>query len=468
MTEVTKELAAFTATLDDKTIPGEVTERAKLLVLDLVGIALRARFDADSTPAMMRAAERLGAAGGACGVIGDAAGYVPPMAALINGALGHSLDFDDTHAPASLHPSAPVVPAALAAAQMVGASGRDLVAGIVAGYEVICRLGQALTPAEHYDRGYHPTATCGAFAAAAAAGRVMGLGAEEIAHAFGIALSEAAGSLQFLENGAWTKRFQVGNAARNGLVAACFAHEGYVGASEAIEGRHGFLRAYAPNPEPEKAVAGLGETWETLNIAVKPYPGCRFTHAPIDAVLELVRKHGIDWRRVEKMEIGLSRKGIDLTGAPEAQKRAPTSVVDGQFSVHFLAGVALREGGVGWDDYKKHLGDRDTMALLQRIHVYRDERVEAVYPENLGGAVRITTSEGETYEALVELPKGEPANFVTAEELRAKFGALVTPCLGEAGEAALYDAIVGLEEGSADALFRAATPNAPVALAGED
>ncbi|MDP6391095.1 MAG: MmgE/PrpD family protein [Alphaproteobacteria bacterium] len=467
MTDVTKQLSEFAANLKHEEIPVEVAERAKLLALDLLGIALRARFDADSTPAMMQAAAKLWPGGGECRVIGDAAGYAPPAAALINGALGHSLDFDDTHAPASLHPSAPVVPAALAAAEMTGASGADTVAGIVAGLEVICRLGQATVPAEHYDRGYHPTATCGAFAAAAAAGRVMGLSAGEIENALGIALSESAGSLQFLENGAWTKRFQVGNAARNGLVAACFAAEGYLGAAEAIEGRYGFLRAYAPNPAPERAVAGLGEKWETLGVAIKPYPGCRFTHAGIDAVIELKRQHGIEADAVEAIEVGLSRKGVDLTGEPQDQKRTPESVVDGQFSMHFLAGVALVEGGVGWDDYKTHLGHKPTLELLQKVAIVQDERIEAVYPENLGGSVRITTLDGETHESVVEVPKGEPANFVSAEELRAKFSGLVTPYIGQAGETALYTAVMELEAGSVADIFRHATPPGDLAAAGE-
>ena len=155
----------------------------------------------------------MGMAAGNSGVFGDAARYTPAGAALLNGALAHSLDFDDTHAAGSLHPGAPVIPAALAAGEMAGASGADVLAGIVAGYEVTCRVALALPAGEHYDRGFHPTATCGAFGAAAAAARVFGLSAEQVEGALGTVLSQCAGSLQFLANGAWTKRFQVGWAA---------------------------------------------------------------------------------------------------------------------------------------------------------------------------------------------------------------------------------------------------------------
>src|SRR5205807_939375 len=141
----------------------------------------------------------------------DTSGYTPPGAAMLNGTLAHSLDFDDTHAAASLHASAPIVPAAFAAAEMMGADGRNLIAAIVAGYETQIRLSLALDPAKHYDRGFHPTATCGAFGAAAAASRLMRLDAGKCTNAFGIVLSMAAGSMQFLVNGAWTKRSHVGH-----------------------------------------------------------------------------------------------------------------------------------------------------------------------------------------------------------------------------------------------------------------
>src|SRR5688500_17239563 len=206
MSAITRELARFVTGLSYDALPPEVRARAKARALDLVGIMLRARSDAESTPSMVAAATRLGFAGGACTVIGDAQGYTPPGAAMVNGTLAHSLDFDDTHAPGSLHPSAPIVPAALAAAEMTNVHGKALIAAVVAGYEVQIRLALALDPAAHYDRGFHPTATCGAFGAAAAAGRLLGLDEEGCVNAFGIVLSMSAGSMQFLVNGAWTKR----------------------------------------------------------------------------------------------------------------------------------------------------------------------------------------------------------------------------------------------------------------------
>ena len=207
MAAVTAELAAYCANLDFATLPPEVQERTRFLVLDLVGNIVRARHDAESTTAFLAAARAMGMAAGNSGVFGDAARYTPAGPAFLNGALAHSLDFDDTHAAGSLHPGAPVIPAALAAGEMVGASGADVLAAIIAGYEITCRVALALPAGEHYDRGFHPTATCGAFGAAAAAARVFGLNAEQVEGALGTVLSQCAGSLQFLVNGAWTKRF---------------------------------------------------------------------------------------------------------------------------------------------------------------------------------------------------------------------------------------------------------------------
>jgi len=456
--EVTRPLSAFVAGLGYDAIPEKVTRRARLLVLDTVGIAVRARHDTDSTPAMMRAVADLGLDGGTARVFGDAAGYTPAGAALVNGALAHSLDFDDTHAPASLHPSAPVVPAAFAAAGMAGASGRDTLAGIVAGYEVICRVSKALVPSAHYARGFHPTSTCGAFAAAAAAARVFGLSPEQVADAFGIVLSQSAGSMQFLANGAWTKRFQIGNAAMAGLTAATLARAGYRGASEAFEGKSGFFAGYAPDPKPERAVEGLGRDWETLGIAVKPYPACRGMHAAVDAALELRLRHNLTDDAVRRVRVGLADTALFLVGRPEEQKRDPQNVVDGQFSGHFGVAVALREGRFGWDDYATHLSDATTRALLQRIELVHDARAEAAYPEQIAATVAVETTDGRTHEAFVPVPRGEPETFLSADELRAKFAALVTPVIGQAQEARLFQAVTQLDERSVAEVFAAAAP----------
>ena len=425
MSLITEQLARYVSGLSIDDLPPEVVARCRLLLLDFLSATLGGRFKAETTQHLLETATSLEWRGGSATVLGASADFTPPAAALINGALAHSLEFDDTHGAASLHPSATVVPAALAAAEMVDANGRDLVAAIVAGYELGCRVSKALVPSAHYQRGFHPTATVGVFAAAAAAARIFGLAPDGVASALGLAGSQAAGSMQFMDNGAWNKRFHVGAAAQNGVIAATLARHGYFGASAAIEGSNGFLNAYAPEPKPELALDGLGERYETLSIALKPYPACRLVHAAIDALLELRAQNGLVADRATAVEIGLSQMAIDITGHPQDIKRNPRNIVESQFSAHLCAAIALSQGSLTWADFENLWHDPRVLDLCKRISVYHDPDVQADYPERLSGRVRITV-DGATYERKIDIPSGEPERFLDAEEIGEKFRGLVT------------------------------------------
>jgi 2-methylcitrate dehydratase PrpD len=440
---ITAELAAFIAGLSPERLPPEVVERTRLLVLDLAGNAVRARRDAESTPALLAAADTLGLAAGAARVFGDARGYAPAGAALINGTLGHSLDFDDTHAAAILHPGASVIPAVLAAAEIAEATGAEVVAGIVAGYEVALRLALALPAGAHYDRGFHPSATCGVFGAAAGAARVFGMDAERIAAALGIALSQSAGSLQFLANGAWTKRFQVGWASMAGFAAATLARNGFKGAADPIEGRHGFLHAYAPMPVPERVTQDLGSVYELMATGVKPYPSCRWGHAGIDSALALRRELQLRPEEIEKATLGLSRAGLLLIGEPAARKAAPRNIVDAQFSGPFVIAAAFATGKMDWESYGL-LEDPLVRGLLPKIECVHDPEIEAEFPANMSCKLTLS-ARGRVFSRKVIMPKGEPPNFPTEAELRAKFHGLAEPVIGASATTALADNILRLD-----------------------
>ncbi|UTD26822.1 MmgE/PrpD family protein [Bradyrhizobium sp. WD16] len=442
MAHETATLADYVTRLAHDDIPAAVRARAKILTLDFLGSALRARREADSTPSLlnMLAALKLDGDGDAT-VFGDSRTRSPAIAALLNGALGHSLDFDDTHADSSLHPSAPVVPAAFAVGEMTGASGREVLTAIVAGYEVCCRLGNALDPTSHYGRGFHPTATAGTYGAAAAAGKLLGLDTARMIAAFGVSGSQAAGSLQFLVNGAWNKRYQVGAAAMNGVIAATLAKQGFIGAIESVEGKHGLLAGYTDDPHPGKAVAGLSSDYETLKIGVKPYPSCRYTHAAIDALIAMRRELDLTPDNIARVEIGLHRNGITLTGDPTT-KRHPRSIVGGQFSMFFTGALALEQGSFGWDDYAR-LGDPAIDALADRIEVVQDDRLETGRSHPFGARVSILSG-GTAYERLAFDPPGEPSSFPTDAAMRQKFTQLARPVL-DGRTAAFADAVLELE-----------------------
>ncbi len=425
---ITARLANFCAGVSFETLPPEVAQRTPLLLLDLVGSIVRARQEAVVAPPLLAAVQTLGFGKGQARVFGDAEGYAPAGSAFLNAALGHALDFDDTHAAGTLHPGAPVIAAAIAAGELCQATGADVLAGIVAGYETACRIALALPAGDHYARGFHPTATCGAFGAAAAAGRVFGLGPSGIEHAFGIALSQSAGSLQFLVNGGWTKPFQVGWAALSGLMAATLAREGFVGASEAIEGRHGFLQGHAPSPDPDRVVSDLGKRFELMATAIKPWPSCRYGHAGIDAILALRSEYELAPSEVEAVTYGLSNAGLLLVGAPEAKKQNPQNLVDAQFSGPFVLSLALATGEVTWDGYGK-LHDPVVRELLPKVRCVHDPEIEAEFPTNMSGKVTIE-ARGRTFVRKVIVPLGEPSNFLTLPALLEKFRSLATPFLG--------------------------------------
>lgn len=466
MTDLTARFAAYAAKIQHAALPPDVETRCRFLVLDLVGNMLRGRHDAESSAPLLAAARAMGLAHGQHAVFGEASRWSPLGAALLNGAFAHSLDFDDTHAAGTLHPGAPVIPAAFAAAEMCGASGRDVIAAIVAGYEVTNRLAVALPGGDHYDRGFHPTATCGVFGAAAAAGRVMGLSAAQIEDAIGIALSQSAGSLQFLENGAWTKRFQVGWASMAGLSAALLAREGFRGAAKALEGKAGFLHAYAPSPNPERALRGLGHEYELMETAVKPYPSCRYGHANVDAALALRAEHGLRPEEIEAVTMGLPNKGMLLVGAPLAYKQEPRNVVDGQFSGPFVVACALVHGHFGWDSYER-LDEAPLRAMMKKVSCVEDPDVQAEFPANMSGKLTIR-ARGQDFTRMVVVPKGEPGNFLSEAELRAKFHGLADAVLGASGAASLADAVLRLAQASdVNGLLRLGVPRSETRLAGE-
>jgi 2-methylcitrate dehydratase PrpD len=227
----------------------------------------------------------------------------------------------------------------------------------------------------------------------------------------------------------------------NGLIAATLAKEGFVGAADAVEGKHGLLVGYTDNPHPERAVEGLGKVYETMKIGMKPYPSCRYTHAAIDGLLALQKENGWTPADILEVTVGLHRNGIVLTGAPLEEKRQPKSVVEGQFSMPFTAAVALYKGGFGWDDYAL-LGNPDVEAIAARIDVRQDDRLEGLrHP--FGANIAVRTVSG-TIERNIPDPSGEPETFPGKREVEAKFMTLAAPVLGNSASS-LFSRLDGME-----------------------
>jgi 2-methylcitrate dehydratase PrpD len=434
---LTEELSRFVAALRYDDVPDDAVDRLKQCLLDFVGISAFAAARAESSGPFRQAVQALAPRPGPATVVGERRGYPYPYAALLNGAFAHTLDFDDTNLFGSLHPGAPVIAAALAIAEETDASGLAFLEALAAGYEVACRVGGALGQTA-YDRGFHITPVAGIFGATAAGARLLGFDADRTANALGLALSQAAGSMQYLENGAWNKRLHPGFAAHDALVSLALTRAGVLGAACPIEGRYGLLAGYTNEPRPGLAAVDLGRRWILAETAIKPYPSCRLTHGAIDAVLSLREKFEPALLDRAAMTMRLSPKAVQIVGERLPNKIRPGNVVDGQFSVYFQGAVAWLDGRVDWDSYAR-LGDSRIVALAERITVVSDPLM------TLAGAEVEVTAGGAVAQTRVEQPLGEPERPVPWEVLEQKFEGLAKGVLGAARSRRVSVAVRGLE-----------------------
>ncbi len=449
-----EQLAGEVVAMRDGPLPAGVLPRALDLLRDHLGVALGGAGEASSI-VLRRGLEKLAPGGGAT-VLGTVERLPAPQAAIANGAAAHALEMDDTHQGGSIHLGATVFPAALAAAELAGASGDRVLRAALGGYDVAARLAMALGPAAHYRRGFHLTATCGAFGAAAAAGAVLGLDRAAIAAALGIAGSQAAGSMEFLADGSWTKRFQTGWAACAGLHAAALAQAGFSGPATILEGRFGFLHAYSDGATTAPLAARDG--YELMRTSVKPHACCRYMQGPIDAVLALRAAHRIEPAEVERVEVGMLAAGMPIVCEPAEAKRRPASVVDAQFSLPFGIAMALVRGAASPAEFAPAwLADPTVRALMERVVGVPDPALDAVFPHAWPCWVRVALRGRGDVHARVEHPRGDPESFLEPAELAEKFHTLAARALGGAARARLEGALADFPRAPSVAPLLAAT-----------
>lgn len=415
MGTASQSLAEFVAGLRPDDLPADVVVAAKRHILDAAGVALAAAAVGTVTPA----AEMVHSWSGAteASVIGHDFKAPAPGAALVNGALVHALSYDDTHVESLVHASAVVMPAALAVAEEVGASGREMIAGVVAGYEVAARAGAA-APGRFGVRGLDTTGACGVFGAAAAAGSLWGLSAQEIAHAFGIAGSQAAGLLAALTEGAASAALQPGWAALAGITAADLARRGATGPSTVFEGPHGIFDAFLHGEEPDRSrlVRGLGTEWETTRTGIKPYPASDFLHAFMDAG---VAAH-LKWADIDEIVCFLTPAAIGLVAEPRAPRLHPATLAAAQTSLPFAVASAIVGGRQALDLFGDDArADRRILQLAERIRVEPDPTLP--FPRTLGGRIRVHTRGGRTLEIEELTNRGHPDRPLSDDELHQKF-----------------------------------------------
>ncbi|MGB6944495.1 MAG: MmgE/PrpD family protein [Bryobacteraceae bacterium] len=431
MKEYTRELVEFLHPLSAAGLPSEVLDRARYFLLDYLACAIRGSRE-ESSAAVQRMVRRMGANGCAT-VIGTRIRSIPGLAALANGAAEHAIEMDDTHSGGSIHLGATMFSAALALAETMPDTSSDVFfAAVVAGYEAAARIAMAVQPQEHYALGFHMTPTCGVFGAAITSAKLLGLTAGQTLAAVGIAGSMAAGSMEFLADGAWTKRIHPGLAAQNGIHAALLAAEGFTGPLRILEGRDGFLHGYSRSSVPNRLTDGLGESFAILHTAVKPHACCRYMQGPIDAVLAIMREQKLDASQIGRIEVAVLEAGWGIVAEPRAKKYNPESVVDMQFSMPFGAAVAAIDGAAGLNQFTVEKARSPKIReLIGKVALVKDPRIEGTFPQEWPALVTIELEDGQRFEKFVRYPKGDPENPLTWEEMTSKFrtlaGAVLSP-----------------------------------------
>ncbi|MGV8872601.1 MAG: MmgE/PrpD family protein [Rhodococcus sp. (in: high G+C Gram-positive bacteria)] len=431
-------IAHFAATTGYQDLPDAVVSSVGMRVLDTLGIAVAAT-DLDTSRAATAWAREQGGAATASAVGLDVA-LPPAMAAFVNGVLAHSLDFDDTHLPSILHPSASVVPAALAAAQEHGADGRELVRGIAIGLEVCVRLGMAGFDPEtknsvFFEHGQHATSICGAMGSAVAAAVIGGASEEQIVDTMGIAASMASGIIEANRTGGTVKRMHCGWAAHSALSAAGLARHGITGPPTVLEGRFGFFQAWLHEAgRADEILDGLGSDWAVPGIFFKPYPANHFTHAAIDAGAAL-RARGIGPEQIVKLELGVPAANLRTIGEPIDVKRTPETGYMAQFSGPYAVVVGLLGGGglgAALEDYTDELAkSADRRALMATVDVVPDSRCDAIFPHQFPAVLTATLTDGTVVVEEVLTTRGGPERPLSFGEVSTKFTSNAGPFLSD-------------------------------------
>lgn len=410
----TRELASFLAGLRYEDLPDEVVARTKDFFLDWAASALAGR-GARPVRALEAFADTMGPESGPSEVLVSRRRTSPLFAALVNGASSHVVEQDDVHNGSVFHPATVVFPAALAAAQQTGASGSDFITASVVGYEAGVRVG-AFLGRSHY-KVFHTTGTAGTLAAAVAVSHLLGADEETMLHALGSAGTQAAGLWEFLRDAADSKQLHTAKAAADGLLAAYLARDGLTGAKQILEGAQGMAAGMSSDAEPRRLTDRLGERWAVLETSFKFHASCRHTHPAADALLQALQENGLTADRIARVRTRVHQAAIDVLG-PVTD---PRTVHQAKFSMGFVLALVALRGSAGLDDFtEESIGDLDLRAFHDKVEMVLDREIDAAYPERWIGLVEVETTDGERFVSRVDVPKGDPCNTLSREEIEEK------------------------------------------------
>jgi len=429
----TSRLAAFIANCRGALRPAAVDHAARRAFANWTGCALGAVHD-DSVRKVRQVAMSLNSGGGQASIVGRAEMLDAVNAALVNGVAANALDYDDMHAPTLIHPTGPVVAAALALGETRGVSGPVLLSAMVAGIEIECRLGLALFP-EHYDAGWHITSTLGTLGAAAAACVIIGLDAAHTQNALGIAATQAGGLRAMLTNPC--KSFNIGRSASAGVMAALLAQAHLDSEPDVLEAKFGLFHVFGEPRNVEALTRDLGTQYVIADVSLKPYPCGIVIHPLIDACLELVRAHGrvLCARDIQRISAAVHPRAIELAG-----RQHPDSAIAGRYSLQHAAALALSRGSAGLGEFDGAAVDDPALAALRGIMDVAGD------PSMHPGQARVALAlfDGTRLEHAIDHPSGSPERPLTDAQLQQKFMALAKRAVDERSAEKLYELCIGL------------------------
>ncbi|MGD9363312.1 MAG: MmgE/PrpD family protein [Desulfobacterales bacterium] len=411
----------------------EVIAAAKASLLDFIGVAIAGFSGTKLNRLLMDAMVRFDS-NSECTILGKNKKVSAVHAALINATSGHSLDLDDGHRQALGHPGVCVVPAALALGESIGSSGKDILTAIIAGYETFIRMGKSMNPAI-FSRGFHTTGVCGTVAAAAAAAKMLSFNRKKISDSLGIAAIQSAGLLAVVHSGQMMKPLNAGKASFNGVLSAILVQGGASGPQHILEDKDGFGQAFAGHWDPSMLLKDIGQLYSITECYRKLYPACRHSHAAIDATLFIRDTNKIAIEEIKKIQVTTYPAALKLTQKEEM----PRDIPETRFNLAFAVSLALTKGAAGLAEFSMDsVNDPNIHGLFKKIQFASDPSFESKKDNIRGAEVEIILADNKSFRNKVLLPKGEPENPASIEELEEKFKS----CIGAIWSAQIKEEVI--------------------------
>jgi len=443
---VTESISKYCSQLNIDKIPAEVIEKAKICLLDYFGYVLFAEGE-EPANILVKTIENFGGNKEST-IIGYPKKGSAPWVALVNGAMGHMAELDDTHRRTSSHPGDSVIAAIIAVAEKIDSNGRNILEAMITGYEGGLRIGESVMPS-HYHKGWHPGGTINTFGASIAVGKLYDFTAEQMQHCIGTAGAQVSGNFAHLPERAMTKDFNTGRAAMSGVLAAELTKNGFTGPTDFIENKNGFCALYADISNPSAVLEGLYEQFKILEVAHKPYMSCRHAHGSMEGTLEILEQNNLKHNQVKQITARIFKTGARLVDDP---KPFDKGLQGARFSAQFLLALILKEGRSALNNLfdskwveERLIDDIEIKQLMNKVKIIQDEDLDKFFPLKCVSLVEIETMWGAKFVEKVDYPLGEPEKPLDFDKIREKFIFLTSSKLSQKNQKKVIEAVCNFE-----------------------